>query len=115
MARLKFFNRAESDVHQRLGDAKIQEIYDRHLLEEEGKEIINKFLGRIKANDLVKNKDLILESIEQDINNHPEIEKIRRVIEDIAGLFIYTKQEYPEQLKQKISAIPKRRLECLNV
>lgn len=107
----KLFDRAEnsirqelSDVHQGLGDTKIREICDRYSLEDEGKDLVNQILLDFELNDLVENKELTLGIIGQEIDGCPEKETIIKIINDIAQLFIFTKQQ--------ILAVPERRLVC---
>lgn len=107
----KIFNQIESDTHQTLGGIKIQEIRERYFLGDEGKEIIDRILLRLKSSDLAENNEpvfneTVLSVFNQETDGYPEKETIQKIINTIAELFIFTKETL---------AAPERRLECLEV
>lgn len=108
MTYLKFPDRIESEVHQTLGAEKIEEICDRHQLQDKGKELLDKVLLSLKLDDLFINKNLVTEIINQVAAGRPEKEAIKKIIDAIAELFISTKKEF---LKRRT----KRTSECLSV
>jgi len=78
MSHLKFSNQIESEVHQTLGAEKIEEICDKHRLQDEGKELLNKVLLSLKLGDLSKDNDLTAEIINRIAAGRPEKEVIKK-------------------------------------
>jgi len=96
----------ESEVHQVLGDIKIQEICECYRLNDFAKYIID--ITLVKWDGLVGNKEEKIKVFEEEAGCHPEKEKLAMALRDICRLFATTKTGYwisPTDLF-------KRRLEC---
>lgn len=107
MSHLKFPKQIESEIHQTLGAEKIEEICDKHRLQDEGKELLNKVLLSLKLGDLSKDNDLAAEIINRIAAGRPEKEVIKKIIGTIAELFIFSKE-----MLVSSNGRSKRRLEC---
>ena len=108
MTHLKFPNQIESEIHQTLGAEKIEEICDRHQLQDGGKELLDKVLLSLKLDDLFINKNLVAEIINQIAAGRPEKETIKKIVDVIAELFIFAKKAFLASSKGRLE----RSLEC---
>ncbi len=79
----------ESEVHQVLGDVKIQEICERFFLGNRGKKIVDRILSRLKSSDLAGKSKVVDSVINQETNGYRKKTAIKKVLNNISGLLLF--------------------------